>query len=113
MSAVPFDTHALVKRLQGAGFTVEQAEIIADIQRESGAAYAEQVKHDFHLDDIATKRDLDARIKETELKIELARADLGRDIEKAKSELVRWVVGVGILQTTLLTGVLLKMAHLI
>lgn len=113
MSAVPFDTHAFVKRLQGAGFTVEQAETIADIQRESGAAYAEQVKHDFHLDDIATKRDLDARIKETELKIELARADLGREIEKTRGELVRWVVTVGILQSTVVIGVLLKLNHMI
>jgi hypothetical protein len=113
MSAVPFDTHAFVKRLQGAGFTEEQAEVIADIQRESGAAYAEQVKHDFHLDDIATRRDLDARIKETELKIELARADLGRDIEKAKSELIRWVVAAGVLQTSLIAGMLMKVAKLI
>ncbi len=30
MSAVPFDTHAFVKRLQGAGFTVEQAEVLTD-----------------------------------------------------------------------------------
>lgn len=113
MSAVPFDTHAFVKRLQGAGFTIEQAEVIADIQRESGSAYAEQMKHDFHLDDIATKRDLDARIKETELKIELARADLGRDIEKAKSELVRWIVAAGLLQTSLIAGMLMKVAKLI
>ncbi len=32
--------------------------------------------------------------------------------EEAKAELIRWVVAVGILQTALLTGVILKVAHL-
>jgi hypothetical protein len=34
-------------------------------------------------------------------------------IADTRAGLIRWVVGVGILQTTLLTGVLLKIAHLI
>lgn len=109
MSAVPFDTHALVKRLQGAGFTVEQAEAIADAQRESGVAFVEQAKHDYHLDELATKRDL----KELEIKMEVIRSDLRRDIAESKADLTRWVVGMGVLQSTLLIGALMKMAHLI
>lgn len=109
MSAVPFDTHALVKRLQSAGFTVEQAEAIADAQMESGAAFVDQVKHDYHLDELATKRDL----KELEIRMEAIRSDLRRDIAETKADLTRWVVGMGVLQSTLLIGALMKMAHLI
>jgi len=49
---------------------------------------------------------LDARIKETELKIELVRSELKRDIAKTKAELIRWVVGVGLLQITIITALL-------
>lgn len=34
-------------------------------------------------------------------------------IAETKAELVRWVVGVGLLQTTLISGILLRVAHLI
>lgn len=106
MSAVPFDTHAFVKRLQGAGFTVEQAEVIADLQRETSAATIEQARHDYHLDELATKRDLDARARETELKLEAKMAE-------TKAELTRWIIGAGLLQTSLIAGMLMKVAKLI
>ena len=77
-------------------------------------------RQDYHLDELATKRDLDARLKETDLKIELIRAELKKDIKEvevklaeSKAELVRWVVGMGILQSSLLIGALMKIAHLI
>ena len=79
-----------------------------------------QTRQDDHLDELATKRNLDARLKETELKIELVRAELKKDIKEvevklseSKAELVRWVVGMGILQSSLLIGALMRMAHLI
>jgi len=52
--------------------------------RETGLA----LKHDF---------------REVELKLELK-------ISETKAELVRWVIGVGLLQTTLITALLLKMS---
>lgn len=63
----------------------------------------------FELDDVATNRTMDSRIKETELKIELVRSELKRDLAETKSELIRWVVGVGLLQTTLIAALLLKL----
>ena len=70
----------------------------------------EQAKHDYQLDDLATKRDLrelelklDARLKELELKV-------AKDIAESKAELVRWVVGVGLLQSALVAGLMLKLA---
>jgi hypothetical protein len=63
------------------------------------------------IDDLATKRDLkalelafDARIRETELKF-------AKEIAESKAELIRWVVGVGVLQMTLIVGLLLKLTH--
>ena len=58
-------------------------------------------------------KDVEARLT---LEIEKVRREIrGQEVKiaEARAELVRWVVGVGILQTTLLTGVLLKVAHLI
>ncbi len=106
MSALPFDTHAFVKRLQNAGFTVEQAEAIADLQRETSAATIEQAKHDYHLDEIATKRDLDSRVREAELTLQAKISD-------SKAELTRWIIGAGLLQSTVIIGVLMKVAKLI
>ena len=52
-------------------------------------------------------------IKEVEanLRVEIKAVEV--KVAETKAELVRWVVAVGVLQTTLLTGVLLKVAHLI
>jgi hypothetical protein len=58
---------------------------------------------------LATKRD----VKEIELKIELVKSELKRDIAENKAELIRWVVGVGLLQLTIITALLLKLtAHI-
>jgi len=50
------------------------------------------------LDNVATKRDL----RETELRLELK-------IAETKADLIRWVVGVGLLQITIITGLILKL----
>jgi DNA gyrase/topoisomerase IV subunit A len=98
-----FDTHAFYNRLKNVGFSEQQAEAIAEIQKETATAAIEQTKHDFRLDDITTNKDLDARIKETELKIELVRkdievvrAELKRDLATAKAELSRTILSVGV-----------------
>ena len=46
------------------------------------------------------------KMRETELRLEVR-------IAEAKTGLTRWVVGAGILQTSLIIGVLLKVAKLI
>ncbi len=86
---------------------------VTKVQQDSLATVIEQVKHDYQLDDVATKRD----IREIELKIELVKSELKRDIEtvrkeitETKADLIRWVVGVGLLQITIIAGLLLKVA---
>lgn len=51
--------------------------------------------------------------KEIELKIELVRAELKKDISETKAELIRWVVAAGFLQSALVIGVVLKAAKLL
>lgn len=105
MTALTFDTHDFVKRLKGAGFSEEQAEVITDLQKTTVLNTLEQARHDYELDDLSTKRDL----KEVELKIELVKSELKRDLAETKAELVRWVVGVGILQITIIAALLLRL----
>jgi len=116
MTTLTFDTHEFVTELKQAGLTESQAEVITRLHRQATNATIDYVKQEHSLDNLVTNKDLDARIKETELKIELVRSDLKRDIEtvkkeiaESKAELIRWVVGVGLLQLTIITGLLLKL----
>lgn len=118
MSAIPFDAFAFTHTLVDAGVPNNQADSIAQAFnkaiQESNAIVIEQTKvtiehfkSEYKLDDVATNKSLDARITETELKIELVRkdievirADLKRDIEgvktdieKSKNDLIKWFVG--------------------
>ncbi len=164
MTAILFDTLDFANQLKDVGFTDEQARVLTQLQRAATDNTLEQARHDYHLDDVSTKRDLkemeialtrdmkeieaaltrdmkemetrltrdikeietaltrdiatlarDMKEMETKLdhKIELLRADTGRMIAETKAELIRWVVGVGLLQTSLIIGALMKMAHLI
>jgi hypothetical protein len=135
MNAVPFDTLHFANRLKSVGFTDEQAQVITELQRTANDSTLEQARHDYHLDDVTTKRDtkeletaLRHDIKELEIalkhdmkemdtalrhEIELLRADTGRMIAESKADLTRWIIGAGFFQTALIIGVLLKIAHLI
>lgn len=124
MNAIPFDTLYFANRLKSVGFTDEQAQVITELQRTANDGTLEQARHDYHLDDVTTKRDMkeletaltrDMKELETALehKIELLRADTGRMIAESKADLTRWIIGAGFFQTALIIGVLLKIAHLI
>ncbi len=104
MTAIIFDTHDFVKKLKNVGFSEEQAEVITELQKTTISGTLEQAKHEYQLDELMTKRDL----KEIDLKFELIRSDLKRDVAETKADLVRWVVGVGILQSVLITGLMLN-----
>jgi len=117
MTTLAIDTYALVAQLKEAGIPEPQAAAqVATITKAIDTAL-EQARHEYDLDKLVTNKDLDSRIKETELKIELVRSELKRDIEtvrkeiaETKADLVRWVVGVGILQSVLVAGLVLKLA---
>lgn len=110
MTALTFDTHDFVKKLKGVGFSEEQAEVLTDLQKATSQNTLEQARHDYELDDLATKRDL----KELELKIEMVRSELKREIADTKADLIKWVVGVvvgvALLQTTIIAGLIFRLA---
>lgn len=99
MTVLAFDTHNFVKKLKGVGFSEEQAELITELQKTTSINTLEQARHDYELDDLATKRDL----KESELNVNLK-------IAETKAELIRWVVGVGLLQITIIAGLIFRLA---
>lgn len=109
MSTSTFDTHEFFNELKSAGFSEQQAEVITKLQKTTITTTLEQARHDYQLDDLATKRDLkelalqlESRIKDTELKI-----------VESKADLIRWVLGVGVLQTALITALLIKLSAII
>ena len=93
MTTITFDTLAYVKTLREAGVDEKQAEAQA-------VALASVLKSG--VTDLATKQDM-----------ELLRVELKKDLAETKAELIRWVVGVGILQTTLIVGILARLAKVI
>ncbi len=110
MFTLTFDTHEFVKKLKSVGFSEEQAETLTDLQKTTVLNTLKQAKHDYKLDDLATKRDL--KELETILRkdIEILRLETKRDIAESKAELIRWVVGVGLLQTTIIAGLFFRIA---
>ena len=120
INAVTFVILQFANRLKAVGFTDEQAQVINELQRTSTDNTLEQARHDYHLDDVTTKRDLKELevllrhdMLEIDHKIELLRADSGRLIAESRADLTRWIIGAGFLQTSLIIGVLLKVSHLI
>lgn len=106
MSVTALNIHEFYNALKGAGFSEQQAEVIANIQSKTATAAVEQARHDYELDEIATKRDL----RELELKLENKIKDVELKIEQSKAELVRWVIGAGFLQVALIAGLILRLA---
>ncbi|MBF0173889.1 MAG: DUF1640 domain-containing protein [Magnetococcales bacterium] len=120
-AAIPFDTLAFVKELEGAGIPTAQAEaqvkMLATVMRQMDARMddlaarrdkqttekfdtladrnEQQVKG--RLDGLATKQELDFRLATVE-------ANLKRDIEAAKSETIKWTAGMFAAQTALIIG---------
>ena len=120
MNTIIFDTLHFANKLKSVGFTDEQAQVITELQRTATDNTLEQARHDYHLKDVATKRDLKEMetalkhdLEKVEIKIELLRADTGRLIAENRADLTRWIIGAGFLQTTFIIGVLLKISHLI
>lgn len=103
MTAITLDTYALISTLKDAGVPEQQAKAQIDAMTQIVNVTREQIEYDHKLDDVVTNKTLDARIRETELKLELK-------ISESKAELVRWVIGAGFLQVALITGLILKLS---
>ena len=102
MATLTFDTYAFIRKLKDSGISEEQARA----QVEALSTAFEQFQGETHFTDLANKHD----IRELELKIELVKAELKRDMAETKADLIRWIIGAGFLQTALIAGLLLKLS---
>ena len=85
---ISFDSHKYAKRLTEAGMSPA----LADIQSEIAS------------DIIKELLTLDSKIDTAKLQLEAKIAD-------SRAELIKWFVGVGILQSSLISALLLKLMH--
>ncbi len=108
MPSFILDTLAYADTLKAGGFSPQQAETqsraLAEILDRQMATKAETAEHQNNL-----RRD----IRESELRLEAKIAETNTRIAESKAELTRWVIGAGILQTSIIVGVLLKVAKLV
>jgi hypothetical protein len=97
MATITFDTHVFIKKLKAVGFTEEQAQVFAS---EQARLIEDQLatKHDLLELETNLRRD----IKQSELQLQAKMSD-------NKAEMIRWVIGVGMLQITLITALLLRL----
>ena len=100
MTAITFDTHAYVRKLQSVGFTEAQAEA----QTEILSSVFEK-----NLDDLASRQDLKELELSTKLEIEKVRKEIEmvrKEISDAKADLIRWMFGVAAGQAAFIIAIL-------
>jgi hypothetical protein len=113
MTTLALDTYALVTKLKESGVPEQQAAAQVETLTKAIDSVLEQAKHEYKLDSLATKQDIELLRSDTKAQIELLRSDARVQIAETKADLIRWVVGVGVLQMTLIVGLMLKLTHAI
>ena len=94
-----FDSHKYAKRLMEAGMQPALAEIQAET---TGQLFNELNLLSNKLQEVEAR--CNAKIDQVKLELEVK-------IAEVRTEVVRWVVGIAILQSSLLTGFMLKLIH--
>jgi hypothetical protein len=104
-----------ILKLQRAGFTDEQVEALAEYH-EAGAATKsdiadlqlkiEGLRSDLEIKASELDRKIEIRFSELDRKIDMVRADLQVQIANTKTEMIRWVVGIGFAQVATILAVL-------
>ena len=98
MLAYSFDTHAIIKRLQGSGFSESQAEALTSSWKEIQESQFENLATKSDIKDLNTK--IETVKKDLSSEIETVKKDLNTKIETVKKDLsheihlLRWMVGV-------------------
>ena len=86
MSTITFDTHEFFNELKNAGFSEQQAEAITRLQKAAVASTLEQARIDYDLDNLATNKSIDNRLKEMELRLDSRFLEL-------ENKLIKWGIG--------------------
>lgn len=130
MTTFVLDTLTYTETLKAGGFSEQQAatqaHALAEIIDRQMATKSEVETHentlrrDIETLRLETKRDIEMLRLETKRDIEALRLDMKREIAETntriaetKAELTRWIIGAGLLQTTVIVAVLMKVAKLI
>jgi hypothetical protein len=100
MNDVLFDTQKMVERLEGAGVPSAQARVHTALLTEVVNAMEAAI-----IERCASKQDLER----LEARMEVRMAGFDARLAETKSELIRMMVTVGILQTALIAALLLKL----
>ena len=104
MTITALDTHQTVKDLTAAGFTDAQAEALTSALRQvqqidlSGVA----TKADL----AATRVDLHQEIADLRSEMKLEFANVRREMAEMKTELIKWVLGIGFAQVAAIVALL-------
>ncbi|MBF0142017.1 MAG: DUF1640 domain-containing protein [Magnetococcales bacterium] len=109
MTAVTFDTLEFTEQLRASGVPDEQAKGHAKAMVRLMERVEESRLQERRLQDVVTRgdlRDVKAGLAELEARIELTRAELQKEIEKGKSETIRWVIAVSAGQAAFILAVL-------
>lgn len=101
MTAVTFDTLKYANTLKEAGIPSAHAEA-------ETKALSEVLE--VNLNGLATKEDITLIRKDMDAMEQRLSARFDAKIAESKAELVRWVVGVGMLQITLIAALMLRLA---
>jgi hypothetical protein len=130
MTTFVLDTLTYTETLKAGGFSEQQAatqaHALAEIIDKQMATKSEveihenTLRRDIETLRLETKRDIEMLRLETKRDIEALRLDMKREIAETntriaetKAELTRWIIGAGLLQTTVIVAVLMKVAKLI
>jgi len=101
MPGLAFDTLAYARRMEGVGFSRDQAEAMAE----------EQAKL---LDErLATKADLEALRAATSKDLGTLRSDVGKDVAEARADILKWIVGTIGLQTIVILGAVVALVRVL
>ncbi|MBF0161423.1 MAG: DUF1640 domain-containing protein [Magnetococcales bacterium] len=95
--AIPFDTLAFAKELETAGVPPAQAEA----QAKALSSVLQKVE-EYRLQELATKGD-----------VELAKEVLRKEIEVAKNETIKWMVGLALAQLAMMAGILMTLVRVL
>lgn len=122
MDDVLFDTQKMVERLEGAGVPAAQARVHTAVLAEAlGALQATILEHCASKEDLARleartnerfdslQASTDARFKIADEHLTAEAALLRAAIVDTRTDLMKWVVSVGILQMALIVGLVLKL----
>ena len=115
--SIPFDTLKMVNRLVKAGVPTEQAkvqtELLAEVISAEDSSIADRFssKQDVTQELLSIKAALEKLDSKIDSKIENLDSKIDQSAAEVKSELIRGVVSVGVLQMALIAGLVLKLVH--